>query len=287
MKRFAVSLLCLLAVLMPSTGRAGTQTVVTTRAYAVPIHYSNSALKSDGYAAGVYAYIGHGLHHSFEAAADHSQINYKTGPDLKQWDYTGVYTYYRNAWKYRLGLHYIDSTDDWSNGAMTFFAGTEYFAYTHWNMGIDGYFTNYDNQAPHLNVTQVSPQIGWYLMKKRNTGIYAQVYGHYIRLSKDTDLGLDHRDYLSTEGDLTCYYNQFSIKGFGWTGKQVFAVRNGGFVVYNLAEEHTGGYGGSVSYDFQNGLHLSLASAVEQFKDIGAGNHASMVTYTMALGGRF
>lgn len=287
MKRFAANFLCLLVALFPATAWAGARTVVNTRIYAVPLHYSNSAVKSDGYATGIYTYIGHGLHHSFEIDIDHSQINYKTGSDLKQWDYTGVYSYYRAFWKYRAGIHYIDSTDDWSNKAITLFAGIEYLPGGKWTMGIDGYFTNYDNQTPHLRVTQFSPKIGWYLMKNRASGIYAQAYGHYIRLGKVTYLGLNQRGYLSYEGSLIYYYNQFSIKGFGWMGKQVFAVRNGGFVVYNLSEEHHGGFGGSVSYNFTNGLNISLKSAVERFKDTGIGNNATLATYTVLIGRRF
>ncbi len=286
MKRYAVSLLCLLALLLPKTARAADRTVVNLQAYGVPIHYSDSATKSDGFLAGVYAYIGQGMH-SFEVEADHTRINYKGAPDLEQWDYTGVYSYYRSRWKYRAGIHYIDSTDDWSNRGITLFAGARYFAYNNWDMGIDGYFTRYSNQTPHLSVSQVTPNIGWYLMKWKVSGIYLQLFGNYIHLNKDTELGLTDRNYYSGEGDLTYYYNRFSIKGYGWTGKQVFAVRNDGFVVYNLAEKHDGGFGGSISYDFANGLKVSLRSAVERYKEIGATRHSTMVTYMILLGRSF
>ncbi len=54
---------------------------------------------------------------------------------------------------------------------------------------------------------------------------------------------------------------------FGWTGEQTFAVRNDGYIVFSLAELHTGGYGVELNRTFNESAFLTLRFNDEKFSD--------------------
>ena len=80
-------------------------------------------------------------------------------------------------------------------------------------------------------------------------------------------MGLGQRDFLSIEARITQDFGKFSTGAYGWGGEQTFAVRNDGFLVYNLTEKHRAGYGVEVGYKFTDHTKITGRGGQELFSD--------------------
>ena len=69
---------------------------------------------------------------------------------------------------------------------------------------------------------------------------------------------MKNSDYFSIDGNLRYYYKNYDFYIGAWIGDQIFAVRNGGFVVYNLTEKYKGGIYGGAGYTFKNGIRVTI-----------------------------
>jgi len=86
------------------------------------------------------------------------------------------------------------------------------------------------------SVFQISPKFGFYVGDYYSYGsFYLETRGYYIRLSDDVGFG---KNFLSAEQKISYSYKNFVLSLSGWLGEQSFAVKNNGFVVYNLSEKY-------------------------------------------------
>ena len=63
----------------------------------------------------------------------------------------------------------------------------------------------------------------------------------------------------------------------------MFAVRNDGFALYNLGENHKGGYGAEIRYAASDHLAFTLRASREHFRDLAATPNATSDLYLAAI----
>jgi len=260
--------------------------------------YADSVVKDDGYSAGFYGYLGIGLEHSLEGEIDYTKINYLDAGSLNQWDFTLLYTYYGiSGTKVRLGGHYISSDDSATDGGVIGYAGVEKTVDYKYDFGIDGAISYYDNYAVEktyirkitmgkkswtfytnatvngLTVLQVSPKFGISFPSTAIGDLYFETKGYYIWLSDSVGFG---RNFLSVEENIYVDYGDFRFHLYGWIGEQEFAVKNYGFLVYNLSERYKNGFGGSIRYNLSDRSFITAGLQKEYFKEIDNPNTAEV-----------
>lgn len=106
--------------------------------------------------------------------------------------------------------------------------------------------------------------------------------GYWIRPSRD--VGLDGESFLSGEASLSLTSGRLTMSGYAWAGEQAFAVRSGGFTVFNLAELHTGGLGGGLRWVLSPRSAVSVGYYRERFQDMGLAGKAWTQTLSASLG---
>jgi len=280
-----VSFLVVIILFMSYLSHAKENVLFSASLYGTPLFYNSSKIKDKGYSTGIYGYVGVGLKHSIEFDFERTKIDYKDGSTLNQNDITAIYTFYpAYGFKIKGGFHYIISDDKLTDKGKVFILGAEKYSIYRWNAGIEGTVSLYQDYSPELTVYQISPYGGFYFGKYYKYGsFYTSLKGYFIKLSKDIGLG---KNFNSVELNLSYFYKSFTGRVFGWFGKQSFAVRNGGFVVFNLSEKHKGGYGTSLSYRYKK-LNTTLTAFKEIFEDIGYKNNASLTVILVNIGYTF
>lgn len=253
--------------------------------YSTPLCYDHSEYKENGLVNGVYGFFGHGLKHSFEAALDYTTINFATDFTVKQWDATLAYTYYHGLNQtYRAGVHYINTNSDWTNHAVTFLAGLNRYSYAKWNAGLSVYATRYSNYDPDFTALQITPAVGFYFGKGR---LYSETSASWIHLTEEVGINLDTQNFLSVEQELSYFWKKFTFNAWGWGGRQAFAVHNDGFVVFNVAEKHLGGWRVSSTYQLTPKMNFTLGFQAAYFSDIPINNKVTAKKWQFTLGRTF
>jgi len=239
------------------------------------LDYADSS-KDQGWFAGAY-FQQSTLSDRLEFAYERTELSYvdAASADLKQNDFTAVWTHYLNGnYLFRVGGHYIDSSDGLSDGGYSLFAGVKYFEGYAFDVGVDAYYSHYaeyladDLTTKGLDVLQFEPSLGAAFGDYSSImgSFYAKLYYVYIK-PDDEGYALLHANYHSGGISLTNYHGKWTTLLNGWMGKQVFAMRNGGFVMYNLTEEHRGGAELSVHYAFTEQLGIKVQYGYERFKE--------------------
>ncbi|MGA2497097.1 MAG: hypothetical protein ABSH20_05120 [Tepidisphaeraceae bacterium] len=232
------------------------------------IDYHNSSVKKQAYASGVYGFAGLGPNHLVEGEVDY--INRADGdfPDLHQWDYTLVYSNFSIPnWKFRVGGHYIDTSDAPSRGGKVAIAGAEYYVAGKWDAGLDAYYSRYNDFNPRMEVYQFSPHLGFEFLRGGDHHFRNDLKVHWIDLGED--VGVGGRRLFSVDDRLAFMWKQWTFGASGWIGRQTFAVRNDGFSVYNLAEEHKGGCGLDAGYALGEHAAMTVRATREFFSEPG------------------
>lgn len=249
--------------------------------YVAYLDYHGTASKDHANLAGIYTAFGYGLEHLVEAEADYIQKFYRGYPSLSQWDFTLAYDNYSIPHlKLRAGGHYVAGEDRYTDEGWVVFGGAEYYVLNRWAVGVDGYFTQYPKFQTHLEVVQIVPHFGVTFWHGENFSWNNDVRGYWIRPNQDY---LQQRDFYSIEDKLSLNWRRWTFSAFGWTGQQVFAVRDNGFALYNLGEEHKAGYGLEVRYIFSEHFALTLRANREEFRDIASTPNASSDMYMAML----
>ena len=240
------------------------------------LDYGAQSIKNNGIASGVYlsaSYI-----NILEFSFDYTHINYRSGANLDQEDYTLVYSYLEEPnLKLRIGGHAIGSTDPFGNGSWIAFGGASYYETDAWDFGVDAYHSHYEDSSFSLDVNQITPHVALEHRFADLSRMRLETLGYYINVGSDIDLGKQDFYSLETRWRLAREYSGISF--FAWTGQQTFAVRRDGFLVYNLGEEHHGGYGGDVYYNVSDNTIFTLRVTNELFSDFatGLGTHQFVV----------
>ena len=254
-------------------------------AYGAYLDYHNTAAEDHAYSAGLYTSLGYGLEHVVEAEADYLHKDYRGYPLLHQWDTTLTYANYSLPHlKLRAGGHYVTGEDAFTDQGWVVFGGAEYYAASRWAVGVDGYFTKYPNSQDPLEVAQLTPHVGVTLGRGDHHAWNNDLRGYWIHLSRDFDA---QHDFFSLEDRLSLTWRRWTFAAFGWAGQQMFAVRNDGFALYNVAEKHEAGYGAEVRYALTDHWAFTLRASREQFHEFGLTASASSDLYLAMLGVRF
>jgi len=280
-----------IVLLLVATSSAGLGASETTRIDAVSYYgyadYGSQSIKKHSHLTGVYGYLGLGLRHLFEGEVDYTRITYRSRAVLRQWDYTLTYSNFsiRN-WKFRVGGHYMTGQDPWADNAWLTIAGAHYYVPYKWDAGVDFYYSRYGKYEPQkLAIQQLTPHLGVNVWTNQRLTVRSDLRGYYIRLGEE--VGLQDRDFYSGEARLSLYAGRWTYALFGWGGRQTFAVRNDGFTVFNLAEEHRGGYGGEIKFAFTQKAALTARVSHEKLKDFWWNDSTNSVTYVLMLGVTF
>lgn len=272
-----------LAALAALPGEAAAQTRTDVLLHASAISYQDSQLKDRGWVAGFYGTWGSGWKHLVEVGATRTGVDYLDGWQLRQTDAVAAYGYYGAAGAARAGAHLVSGNDPLSDGGVVLFAGASRYRLGSWSAGAEGAFSSYGSYDGGLTVAQVAPSAGFTrtLAGGRHT-LGAVLRGYWIRVSDD--VGLTGRDFTSGEASLSYASGRFSMSAYAWKGEQAFAVRNGGFTVFNLAELHTGGFGGGLRWVLSDRSAVSAGYYRERFQDMGLASRAWTQTLSASLG---
>ncbi len=264
------------------------------------VDYANSS-KDKGWFTGIY-YQTYMEEDYWEFSYERTEISYidQSLGDLKQNDFTAVWTRYTDKnTLIRAGGHYIDSNEAPGDQVFIVFAGIKYFEGYDFDMGADAYYSSYSKYTYDTNSTLTGRGESSFsgAHSKRNKGLdmlqltgsiglgfgdYLSVWGsfytkfHYDYIRPVTENGeLLQDDYHSAGCILKNFNGSWTTEIGVWFGKQVFAVRNNGFMVYNLAEEHTGGMHASMHYKFEKQLGLRVEIVNENFREAGFNDASS------------
>ncbi len=255
--------------------------------YGTYINYGGSDIKEDGWSGTAYLNVGDCLNHNVELALTQTRINYKTQDDLDQTDITLAYTNTNqilNNNTLRVGVHYINTDDTLTDQGMVYFFKTLYYEPERWNMGIEMDYSNYDDSNTDLQVFQMVPHFGFYFSGMDRT-FYSETRFYYIH--KDENVGISQDNFYSLEQTLSfrCGNNDFKVSA--WLGQQMFAVKNGGFVVYNLSDKYLGGIEGEVGYLLEGGLRLAVNLNHQWMTHVPQYDRATQTTLVLSLSRSF
>lgn len=253
---------------------APTSTSISVMPYYAYVNYDHSAIKSSGNLFGAYGYYGIGSQ-AFDGEVDHFDLNRKTIPNLNQWDLSAAYANFAIPhWRLRLAGHYIISDDHLTDNGWTLTPSVHYYApNAKWDAGLEGAYSRYSHYTPALDVLQLTPGFGFVIKQTRDMTLRDDVKGYYIHVGENIDT---QRNLLSIEDNLSFFWRKWTFSANGWIGKQVFAVRSEGFVVYNLNEEHKYGFGGAVSYNINQHISVNGRYTLEHYRELGASNDSDM-----------
>jgi hypothetical protein len=239
------------------------------------LQYGEGSVKDSGHVAGFYGYASTTFD-MVEVGVESTTIDFRSGFRYQQEDYTFVWNNYSlKNFRWRAGVHYINSNSAPIDGGVIGILGAHFFQ-DRWEGGADFYLSNYENFAPGLTVTEVSPHIVFPYGPAKG-----ELRGYYIHV--DQDLGLGKRDFLSIEARMSQDFGKFNVGAYGWGGEQTFAVRNDGFLVYNLTEEHRAGYGVEVGYKFSDHTKLTGRGAQELFSDFNTQSKTRQTVLSLLL----
>ena len=251
------------------------------------LSYLDSQVKDNGYTAGIYGTFGAHWTHLVELGGTLTRVRYLSGYTLEQTDLTAAYSRFWARGSARAGGHLMTSTDPLTDGGMVLFGGVSAYKVGVWSAGAEASLSSYSSYGDGLRVAQVAPSAGFTKGDGSGTRFLSGVLrGYYINLSEDLSQssGLEGRSFLSGEASLSLTSGPVTLSGFAWGGEQAFAVRQGGFLVFNLAELHTGGYGGGLRWVVSPRAALSGGVYVERFEDMAVGGAARVRTLTMSVG---
>ena len=264
----------------------------STSIYSAGLNYDKSTIKKDGYVAGIYGYLGIGLQHSLELGLDYTHINYKNNlDDLDQTDLTFIYTNYSfPKIKAKMGFHYIDSDDKYSDGAYTVILGLDRYEPYRWNVGVDLFYTKYDdyinlNGSKGLDVYQGTLKAGFYFGNYYTYGsFYAELLGTFISHSEDAGFG---KSFSSLEGRLSYFKGGLSATVSAWSGERSFFIDRGGFVVFNLKEKYKYGSSFSLGYSFFRNLGVKASVNYQKYEEPYNPDDVGITTYVLNVGYSF
>jgi len=253
----------------------------TIMPYTGILHYVDSSTKDRAHVTGLYAAYGDGRLNLFECAFERLSITRIGLPVYSQWDTTACYTIYPSAeWRFRLGAHFLYG-DDWaSDSGHTFFFGGHTIRPRGWNTGWDAYISQYPTARPTLAVLQATPHIGYTMPLSVNSSLCTDIKSYAIYPG---DIPTIHRrTYFSLEGTISAEWRRWKYSAFYWDGRQLFAVRNDGFTVYNVAEAHLAGGGLSISHTLFSMTSVVLQANYDRWIDV-LSNRRAYSTTLMAM----
>lgn len=183
--------------------------------------------------------------HFLEAEMDFISIKYSDASALNQTDSTIAYGNRSHAGLgVRCGGHFISSGDQSADGGRSLFGGVSWRGSERWDTGIELCMSQYPGFTNGLGVAQLTFDCGLILWKEGERYVRNQTLVCLINIAGA--VGVDSAECLSVEDRVVLTLDDLQLAVYGWAGEQMFAVRNEGFSVFDLAEMHRGGYGAEV-----------------------------------------
>lgn len=246
--------------------------VVTFLPYGGAIAYEKNedkSLKEQTYLTGLYASVGN-LGYLLEVGYNYLQTKYKdtAADDLKQHDFIFAYSKYGINSFYRLGVHYIDTTDaELGNGivAIATLGKYSFINYDKFSYGMEGYLSYYkdghtqNDEYIDVIVGQLTPYIGYFKSLSVNWQNDFDLRANAVAL-RQTGV----RSFYSFEISDTLYYKSFYTSIKAYYGKMQVGVKDSGFTVYNTFDTLKEGYGVKFGYYFKKSLSISLSLNVDR-----------------------
>lgn len=251
-------------------------------AYGSGISYVDSRVKTGGLVAGFYGTYGTGYRHLVEVGGAWTGIDNRDGTRLSQVDASAAYSLFGSRASGRLGAHLISSSDPLTAGALILFGGGSVYRVGLWSAGAEVAWSSYPDYQGGLDVLQAAPSVGFTAYTDGGGLLAGTVRGYAIHLSDDPGLG--DTDFFSAEAALSWTAGDWTVSGFAWGGEQAFAVRDGGFLAFNLSELHTGGFGGGVRWVVAPKAAVSAGLYVERFQDLGFAGDAWARLFSFSIG---
>ncbi len=299
MKRLVLVLCSLFFVFGVLKARAQSSKIVGYGAlYGTYINYKGSDVKKYGYSYTGYLSLWKGRVNNLQLGVEDTYIESKKGySDINQIDFTLLYSNVNGILKnhaFTFGVHYIKSDDDLTDNGYTFFFDGTYLNYQtkypylfNWSAGVGVFYSDYSNLVDFY-VFQLTPHTSFRIYSSLTFGgLYADVVGYYIYLNNSDKVGVNESNYYSLDVALRYYYGRYEFKIGGWAGKQVFAVKKGGFVVYNLSEKYKGGVYIETAYNFSKHFRGSLNLSYNKYTEVSTGDNVDQIVGTVSIGYRF
>ena len=251
-------------------------------AYGGYLAYQRTVLKRHATLFGASGFLSHDPAHVFEGGFDHIDIARRFLPRLRQTDATFAYAnYFIPGLKLRLGGHYVATEDAPTDGGWSLFGSADYFFSQRILAGAQVAYTRFSDFSPRLEIVQFTPRISATLWRDLDRSLSADLRAHWIHLGEKVPAG--RTDFFSLEPRLTLTWERCTLGLFGWAGNQAFALRNDGYMLFNLAERHLAGFGGDLRYAFTPRAALALRYAREEFRELGASNTAAANSFLGTL----
>ena len=252
-------------VLLTSIGFAGN---ITLSPYGSFIDYSKNTVKDKAYIGGVYASY-FNLPYKLEVDGEFLQIKYNDViPDYYERDLTFVGSYFiGNNYEAKLGVRnmFIDQKNNSDDYDKVFIAGLLYYKYLKYNVGVDYYYSSYNN----FHVTQITPKLGFYFgdYYSEEGSFYFSAGLNLIKISDQINAGTKDDTYVNTDLALSNFKGPWTTTLKASLGKSTYKVAKGGFVVYNLGEEYKYSFGVDVNYKINKNSALTLGYSRSRFDE--------------------
>ncbi len=212
------------------------------------LSFSSGAAKASGIVTGLYGSWSN-YYNTVELAADRIGFKLTTGAaDVIQWDVGGYYTRVLGDehWKVKAGAVNITSTDRPNGIGRVYGLSLNYFTYP-FEFGIENYLSLYPTfVAKPLSIYQFTPYLNYYNGNAsfKLTGFFIDYYSFSDTLMTTA---LEGSTLLSSgQLEISYLFAPISLSVSGLTGKRIFGVHQGGFVVENSIENHKNVLGASI-----------------------------------------
>ena len=249
-------------------------TSVYVATYAGAMNYRDAVGKDSALLGGLYGSVGNRAY-VLEGESDFTGIRSRGQADIRQWDLSLAYANYSpGGWRQRLGGHLIKCNDELTRDGLMMFSGIRYLDRDRWSMGVEGCYSSYPHYIPSLVVGQLTGHFGVNLFRGKTWSVWNDLREYWIEPSADVGFGKD--SFLSTEDRVTLRWARASLAVFGWQGEQVFAARNDGLTVFNVAEMHKHGVGFEAACVFTGRMTGKIVVSHESFEQYGSAKESSV-----------
>jgi len=252
--------------------------VSTILPYGVAISYDKDSAKSakdSAILAGIYASKGN-LGYLTEISYSHLNAKYKDSniSNLVQDDFVISYSKYFKDYMYKIGGHYVNTTDTRLGNGYIVTSSTAQYGYNKYNYkytyGTDGFFSLYSSahneigESKSLKIVQLSPYISFYKALNLN-------WGNKVKFKANYEFAYDllQTDYLSYSVSDMLFYKKYTLTLSAYGGEMRAGVKDGGMSVYNSLDMMKTGYGIKLKYRLKPAHNISLGYTTNTSQEDG------------------
>lgn len=222
-------------------------------------------------------------HYSFEFAIESKKLSYTQQNQTHILNQTNYIASYKSSLKNNLKLntliHYIGSSFSQDNGMIASLLGLNYLSARKVNLGVEVAYSIYNSKKSAPKVLQIKPYLSYPYGRKDSAWgmIFPKISFYYI---KPTSSNIPLQEsYFSTEFKLIHLKNNFTSSLSYWAGKQLYALRDNGFTLYNLDNIHESGLSLSSRYRWSQTIGIKASYQNEYYIPLGSKQNQYMHRY--------